>query len=236
LSNRAQAAAVQSRRFFAGVEEIMVADREVVSAAARVGVAAGLGAVVGVLVALVAPWQVAVLAGWDGAAGVFLVWVWATVARLGGEETATVATREDPNRAVADLTLVGASVGCLVGVGFTLVKAAHSQGLAAAGLVTLAVASVVLSWAVVHTVFTLRYARLYYGHPVGGIDFNGDAPPDFSDFAYLAFTVGMTYQVSDTDLTNRPMRRTALRHALLSFLFGTFIVAMTINVVAGLLK
>lgn len=214
----------------------MPADGEVVGAAVRVGVAAGVGLVVGAVTALVGPWQVAVLAGWDGAAAVFLGWVWGTVARFRGEETAALATREDPNRAVADLTLVGASVGCLVGVGFTLIKAAHSDGLVTAGLVTLAVTSVVLSWAVVHTVFTLRYARLYYGDPVGGIDFNGDGPPDFADFAYLAFTVGMTYQVSDTDLTTRPMRRTALRHALLSFLFGTFILAMTINVVAGLLK
>jgi uncharacterized membrane protein len=214
----------------------MAADRDVATAGVRVAVAAAVGAVVGGTSALVAPWQVAVLAGWDGAAGVFLVWVWTTVARMAGEETAALATREDPNRAVADLTLVGASVGCLVGVGFTLVKAAHSEGLAAAGLVALAVASVVVSWAVVHTVFTLRYARLYYGDPVGGIDFNDDARPDFSDFAYVAFTIGMTYQVSDTDLTTRPIRRTALRHALLSFVFGTFIVAMTINVVAGLLN
>jgi len=214
----------------------MGAAAEVVSAGVRVAVAAAVGTAIGVAVAFAAPWQVSVLAGWDGAAGVFLAWVGATVARLAGEETATVATREDPNRAVADLTLVGASVGCLVGVGFTLVKAAHSHGAAAAGLVALAVASVVVSWAVVHTVFTLRYARLYYSDPVGGVDFNQDAAPDFSDFAYLAFTIGMTYQVSDTNLTTRPIRRTALRHALLSFLFGTFIVAITINVVAGLLK
>ena len=206
------------------------------SAGIRVAVGTAAGTAVGIASAFVLPWQAAVLTGWDTAAGVFLVWVWGTVARLGGEETASVATREDPNRAVADLTLVGASIGCLVGVGFTLVKAAHSEGSAAGGLVALAVASVVISWAVVHTVFMLRYARLYYGDPVGGIDFNEDIPPDFSDFAYLAFTIGMTYQVSDTDLTKRPLRRTALRHALLSFLFGTFIVAMTINVVAGLLK
>jgi uncharacterized membrane protein len=214
----------------------MAADPRVTSAGVRVAVATAAGTAMALVSAFVLPWQVTVLAGWDTAGGVFLAWVWGTLARLGDDETAAVATREDPNRAVADLTLVGASIGCLVGVGFTLVKAAHSQGLAAGGLVTLAVASVVISWAVVHTVFTLRYARLYYGDPVGGIDFNEDIRPDVSDFAYLAFTIGMTYQVSDTDLTQRPMRRTALRHALLSFLFGTFIVAMTINVVAGLLK
>jgi uncharacterized membrane protein len=214
----------------------MAADPQVVSAGLRVAIATAAGTAVAIASALVLPWQVAVLGGWDTAAGVFLAWVWGKVARLGQDETASLATREDPNRAVADLTLVGASVGCLVGVGFTLIKAAHSQGLAAGGLVSLAVASVVLSWAVVHTVFMLRYARLYYADPVGGVDFNEDVRPDFSDFAYLAFTIGMTYQVSDTDLTNRRIRRTALRHALLSFLFGTVIVAMTINIVAGLLK
>lgn len=214
----------------------MATGPRVASAGTRVTAAALTGMASGVALALLLPWQVALLAGWDAAAGLFLVWVWATVARFSGEETTAVATREDPNRAVADLILVGASLGCLVGVAFTLIKAAHSQGIITAGLVALAVFSVVVSWAVVHTVFTLRYARLYYGDPVGGIDFNEDTQPDFFDFAYIAFTIGMTYQVSDTDLTNRAMRRTALRHGLLSFVFGTFIVAMTINVVAGLLK
>jgi uncharacterized membrane protein len=214
----------------------MAVDKGVASAAARVGTAASLGTAMAVTAALLAPWQVAVLAGWNVAASTFLIWVWATVARLTGEETEAVATKEDPNRALADLTLVGASVACLVGVGFTLLKAAHTDGAGAALLVALAVLSVVESWAVVHTVFTLRYARLYYTPPLGGIDFNEHLRPDFTDFAYLAFTIGMTYQVSDTDLTTRAIRRTVLRHSLLSFLFGTFIVAVTINVVAGLLK
>jgi uncharacterized membrane protein len=82
----------------------------------------------------------------------------------------------------------------------------------------LAVASVVLSWTVVHTVYTSRYARLYYSGPNGGINFNQQTPPRYSDFAYLAFTftLGMTFQVSDTDLQTAEIRATALRHALLS--------------------
>jgi uncharacterized membrane protein len=214
----------------------MVTGRRVASAGRRITAAALVGIGAGTASALLLPWQVAVLAGWDAAAGTFLASVWSVAVRLDGEQTAALATREDPKRAVADLILVGASVGCLVGVGFTLIKAAHSKGLGAAALVALAVFSVVVSWLVVQTVFTLRYARLYYGDPVGGIDFNEKLRPDLLDFAYLAFTVGMTYQVSDTNLTSRTMRRTALRHGLLSFLFGTFILAMTINVVAGLLK
>jgi uncharacterized membrane protein len=98
------------------------------------------------------------------------------------------------------------------------------------------VVSVVLAWVVVHTIFTLRYARIYYGGPDGGVDFNEKAAPDYADFAYLAFTIGMTFQVSDTDLTSKAMRRTALRHALISYLFGAVIIGLIINVVASLLQ
>ena len=93
----------------------------------------------------------------------------------------------------------------------------------------------VASWATVHTVFTLRYARSYFRGSVGGIDFNEKAPPTYLDFAYLLFTIGMTFQVSDTDLTAGAIRRVALAHALLSYLFGAVIVALSINVVATLL-
>jgi uncharacterized membrane protein len=212
----------------------MASGPHVASAATRVAVATALGTAVGIAAAFVLPWQVSVLAGWDTAAGVFLAWVWGTVIRLRGEETAAVATIEDPSRAVVDLILVGASSGCLLGVGFILIKAAHSQGLIAAGLVTLAVASVVISWAVVHTVFMLRYARLYYTGEDGGVDFKQDDPPAYSDFAYLSFTIGMTFQVSDTDLKETRFRRTALGHGVLSYAFATGIVAAAINLVASL--
>ncbi len=92
----------------------------------------------------------------------------------------------------------------------------------------------VLSWAVVHTVYALRYARLYYWGTDGGADFHEDALPAFSDFAYLAFTVAMTFQVSDTELNDKEFRRAVLRHSLLSYLFGAVILALVINVVAGL--
>ena len=89
-----------------------------------------------------------------------------------------------------------------------------------------------------HTVFALRYAHIYYTEPEGGIDFKtkGGERPDYVDFAYTAFTVGMTFQVSDTDITRREIRRTVLRHALLSFLFGAVIVASAVNIVATLLN
>ena len=98
------------------------------------------------------------------------------------------------------------------------------------------VASVVVSWLLVHTIFTLKYARLYYGDPEGGVDFENKVRPPYSDFAYLSFTIGMTFQVSDTDIKSKQIRRTILRHAWLSFPMGAVIIATTINVVAGLAK
>jgi uncharacterized membrane protein len=131
--------------------------------------------------------------------------------------------------------VISAASASLVAVGLALVKAGHDKGSAKALLTALAVLAVALSWAVVHSVFTLRYAHVYYSGG-GGIDFNEDADPDYRDFAYLALTIGMTFQVSDTDLTTKEIRRTATRHALLAYLFGAVIVAMAINVVASLLS
>jgi uncharacterized membrane protein len=89
---------------------------------------------------------------------------------------------------------------------------------------------------VVHTVFTLRYAALYYRQAEHGVDFNESDRPVYADFGYMAFTIGMTYQVSDTDLTTKGMRHAALRHALLSHALGTVIIAATINLAARLGK
>jgi len=204
-------------------------------AGTRVVVAGTFGLLVCAVVSTVGPWQVAILAGWDTAAAVFVVWVFWMGYGLDSARTAMLATREDDSRAAADLLLVAACLASLAGVGMGLVKASQERGAAKAAITALAVLTVVLSWAAVHVVFALRYARLYYSEQ-GGIDFNGDSQPDYHDFAYVALTIGMTYQVSDTDLTTRTMRRTATRHALLSYVFGTFVVAMMINVVAGPLR
>lgn len=99
------------------------------------------------------------------------------------------------------------------------------------------IGSVIVSWFAVHTVFTLRYARLYYAGAqggIGGIGFNQPEAPAYVDFAYVAFTIGMAYQVSDTDLQTRKLRVTALQHSLLSYLLGAVILAMTINLIVSL--
>ena len=114
-------------------------------------------------------------------------------------------------------------------------KRAISHGGTKAYLIAIGVVSVALAWSAVHTVYSLLYARLYYSPPVGGIDFNEPDAPTYLDFAYLALTIGMTFQVSDTNLTTKRVRRSALHHALLSYLFGAVIIALLINVVSSLL-
>lgn len=179
-------------------------------------------------------WQFTTLAGWAVTAAVFLLWTWLTIAPMDATQTAQRAMEEDETRAESGLMLVSASTMSLIGVGFGLLHASSLHGPRQGALTALCVAAIALSWSVLHTVFTLRYAHEFFTES-GGIDF-GDEPPAYADFAYLAFTVGMTYQVSDTDITSRTIRGTVTRQALLSFVFGTVVVAVTINVVAGLVQ
>jgi uncharacterized membrane protein len=201
----------------------------------RLAISAACALVAGVVAAFVLPWQVASLVGWDVGAGVMIARVLVAVLPLDGARTEAVAMREDNSRFLADVLLVAASATSLVGVGLTLLKSQSEQGPALAGYTALVLVTVVLSWMTVHTVYMLRYARLHYVTG-GGVDFPGDEAPDYRDFAYLALTIGMTYQVSDTGFKNKQLRRVATHHALLSYLFGTVVVAVTINVVASLVR
>ncbi|GAC1365469.1 MAG: DUF1345 domain-containing protein [Actinomycetota bacterium] len=208
------------------------------SAGKRAIIAILVGAGAAAVVATRAPWQVVPLAGWICAATLWIAWVTGSIKGLDSADCARLATREDSSRAAADLLLLGASTSSLAAVLLSLLKASSLHGGAKILLTSICLASVVVSWAVVHFVFMLRYARLYFGPEGGrGINFHdGRRERTYADFAYLAFTVGMTYQVSDTEINSRAIRSSVLRHALLSFVFGTTIIALTINVVAGLAK
>jgi uncharacterized membrane protein len=199
-----------------------------------------VGLVVGLVIALFLPWQLALLGGWNAAAIAFLATVLPTVFRADGPSTKHLAVKEDPNRDTARVLLLLACGASLGAIGFTLRLAQDETGADRVALVTVAAITVVVSWNVVNMLFTLRYAHLYYraaDEPRVGVDFGEPAagPPDYRDFAYLAFTIGMTYQVSDTTLRDRRIRRAVLAHALISYVFGVIIVAGGVNVVAGLL-
>jgi uncharacterized membrane protein len=199
----------------------------------RLVAAAVVGIVAFAVVVAFAPWQLDLLVLWDATAAAYLIGVWRQIGPMDNALTAATATREDDTRAMTRIVLLVTSTVSLVGVGLALAKATREGGTAKVVISVFAVVTIVLSWAVVHTTYLLRYAHLYYLVPTGGIDFNGDDEPDYVDFAYLAFTLGMTYQVSDTAIQDPSIRRTALAHTLLSYVFGTVIIAATINIVAG---
>jgi uncharacterized membrane protein len=196
----------------------------------RVAITASIGVASGAIASAFTSWQAAILLGWDAAGMCLIAWIWFAVAKLNADESKSHAIREDPS-----IRLLSSGVALLAAVGLVLIRAGQAVGTTKAYLISLGVLSVALSWTVVHTVFTLRYARSFYSKPVGGIDFNEDDPPTYLDFAYLALTIGMTFQVSDTNLTSKPVRRIALVHALFSYLFGAVIIALVINVVSSLL-
>jgi uncharacterized membrane protein len=201
----------------------------------RLLIAGLVGMVAGLAFATVLPWRLAVLGGWNATALTFLLSVAPIILGADGPRTQRIAVREDMNRDVARLLLLGASAASLVAVAFALGLARHERGTERVLLITMAAVTLIVSWTVVNTVFTLRYARLYYLGAGDGIDFGDPSrPPDYRDFAYVAFTIGMTYQVSDTTLHARGIRRTVLVHAFLSYLYGVVIVAAGVNVVAGL--
>jgi uncharacterized membrane protein len=216
-------------------DHVAMADSRPGLAAQRVIVGACGGLVVAAVALLEgASWSVAALFAEDVAALVFLVWVWVTIARADAASTGRLARSEDTSRAAAEAVLVGAGAGSLLAVVFTLGQAGRAPGPDRGLLIALALVSVALAWTSVHTVYLLRYARLYYSPREGGIDFHGE-DPDYVDFAYLALTVGMTFQISDTDISAKRVRRVALHHALLSYVFGTVILAITVSSLAGLL-
>ena len=196
------------------------------------------GTIAAIVTGALGSWQFAATVGWAVAALVYTASVWGATLRFDAAQTREHASREDPERGVGDTLVLLLSVASLVSVGFVLVAASDAQGAARAATAALAVVSVALSWILLHTLYALRYARLYYAGGSGaggaGIDFNQTEDPRYTDFAYLSFTLGMTYQVSDTSITTHTIRSAALGHALLSFLFGSVILATTINLIAGL--
>jgi uncharacterized membrane protein len=200
--------------------------------------AAAFGVLAALVVAWFVPWQLTVLVAWDVTAVLVVGTVWLAIGRLTADETAEFALSEDDSRAGTHLLLLGAALVSLVGVVLAFLKANEGAHHEEVLLESFGVFTIVCSWLLVHTVFALRYAHVYYTEPEGGIDFKskGAERPDYIDFAYTAFTVGMTFQVSDTDVTRREMRRQVLRHALISFLFGAVILATTVNVIASLLN
>jgi uncharacterized membrane protein len=193
-----------------------------------------IGAAAATITGVLGGWGYAPVLGWSAAALTFCTFTWTDTRDRDADQTAAMAARDDPSPTATDLLILMANGASLVAVAYVLVQANSAHGARQALLAGLAVASVAISWALIHTLYTLRYAVLYYSGSVGGIEFNQEDMPSFTDFAYVAFTIGMTYQVSDTNLQSTQIRAAAFRHGLQSFIFGSMILATMVNLVAGL--
>jgi uncharacterized membrane protein len=185
----------------------------------------------------------AAIAGWNVAAVVILALDWMTIWTTPQRKIRQLAQQQDLSRFLVFLFVVVTSSAALLAVGFLLsVKRSQSGGHFIVHLL-LTLLTVIFSWMLVHTVYGLRYAHAFYGDSdepgvnrhAGGLIFPGDRLPDYFDFAYFSFVIGMTCQVSDVQITSRRMRRIALFHGVLSFGFNTMILALLINTVSGLL-
>ncbi|MCC2320826.1 DUF1345 domain-containing protein [Cellulomonas xiejunii] len=205
-----------------------------VSPATRLTLSVAGGVVAGVLVLRGVPYVTvltAVLAGWAVAATGFAVSSWVFLWGLDAAQTRDHATREEPTRPVADGLVLTACATSLVSI---VVVLGQQSGPHRDVALIAAFAAVVASWLALNTLFAVRYAWSWYTEPLGGIDFNQSAPPQYSDFAYVALTVAMSFATSDPNVTDSGTRRLLLLNALLAYLFGTFLVALLVNVVAGL--
>lgn len=151
-----------------------------------------------------------------------------------------LANKEDGSRIFVLISVLVSSFASMFTVLLLMLSAGKSSG-QGLGNIILSVTGIMTSWIMLHTIFTLHYAHLYYSKikestTVSGLDFPTEKKPDYIDFAYFSFIIGMTFQVSDVQINSRIIRRTALAHSLLAFALNTFVVALTINLIAGLTK
>jgi len=177
---------------------------------------------------------------WDSFALVYAIISWVFLFKCPTSKIRVEATREDGSRAFIFFMVMISSFASL----FTVTLLILSREASSTGLIIylpVAVSGMLLSWVLVHTTFTFRYAHMYYDDDdadsnkhAEGLEFPKEKRPDYLDFAYFAFVIGMTFQVSDVDISSRKIRRVVLIHGLISFLLNTFVVALTINLIAGL--
>lgn len=196
----------------------------------RLAVCVAVGAVVGLLAGVLGHLDVAFVAGWTATALMMSAWVWFGVRGLDETQTQRLSQTDDPGRRTSHAFVLLAALASLVGVG-VLLASNSAHGNARIVQLVLGVLAVGSSWVVVHLIYMLRYASLYYGSGDRGIEYPGTKNPDYQDFAYFAFCLGMTYQVSDNTITTRPIRRLVMQHTLLSYVLGALVVASTVNLV-----
>lgn len=202
------------------------------SAHLRLAYALALGAIAALITAAFTDLSWAVLVGLTGVALTFVVLSWAVVWPMDTRETAKHAVRDSYNPLFEEVLIAAAAVISLVGMVMVMILSHDGRGplAAAVGLI-----GVFLAWAMLHLMYATQYAHLYFdGEQVGGLDFGQDKDPCYADFLYFSFMVGMTYGTTDVGVLTTPLRSVCLRHGLLSFVFGTVILATGVSLVSGI--
>lgn len=204
---------------------------DVASGVMRLLSTALIGLLVAVVVGGVRNVQFGVLAGMVALGLSYVIWTLVALWPMDGPATRAHALREDAGAVAIEAVIATVCLGCLASIISVILLDRGDNRDVAAGV---ALAAVFCSWGMLHMMYAARYARTYYSNTPGGIDFNNEAEPCFRDFLYFSFNLGMTYQVSDTNVSTTELRSVILRHCLLSYVFGTVILAATINLVASI--
>ena len=201
-----------------------------------------LGGLLAAALPLPMAWQFRSLLGWSVGVLVYLVLAWWLCVGFDAERTRARAQAQDEPSVVLFMVLLLATMACVAAIAVLMQQSRDLSGLQRALNIGLSVVALAASWLFIQTIFTFHYAHRYYheeklNEPDGpGLLFPGGLDPDYFDFLYYSHVVGMTSQVSDVQVTSREMRRLTLVHGVLSFGFNMLIVALTINVVAGVLQ
>ncbi len=176
---------------------------------------------------------------WDVFSSMVIITVWFIFFNIPDTKINLLAQREDSSRTVIFAIVLISVLVSLFGIAI-LLKGSDEKFINANIHETVSLISVGLSWIMLHTIFTIHYAHLFYddddqkiGHCSEGIDFPGNQKPDYLDFAYFSFVIGMTFQVSDATISSRKIRHLVLLHSILAFLFNTIIVALTISIITS---
>ncbi|MFB8386456.1 DUF1345 domain-containing protein [Microbacterium sp. NPDC055910] len=208
------------------------------SAPSSIALRAAVAIIVGVAVCIaVTMWlgiAAGLVAGWGALALTASVWLAILIWPMDAATTRAHAVTEDPGRPVARIVAVVGSIVSLGAVGIVLIETGRSPELESYALAVIAVLSVAASWMIIQIDYTLRLAHIYYSEPVGGIGFNQEEDPCYTDFAYVALSVGTGYQVGDTTVRTNQLRRIVIGQTLLAYLFGAVIIGTVVNLVIDL--
>lgn len=180
-----------------------------------------------------------IMIGWNAMSLIYLFLEWWTFSKMSTKDIRRQASKQDPKRTVVFILILVSTLFSILAI-ISMIVAKDGGESETNWRIPAAIMAMVLSWIMVHTVFTLRYAHMYYADNdevaddyVGGLEFPDDSDPDYFDFAYFSFVLGMTFQVSDVEISSKQIRRLALLHGLLSFSFSTVIIGVVINVMSG---